>query len=275
MSMAALELPAFETVAAHVERDGAVLHLTLNRPEVRNAMSLRMVTELRLALAAAEDSSGIRVVVLRGAAGHFCAGGDIKDMAAARMAPAGDGEDAMAHVNAQFGALCAAFARTPLALVAVLEGTVMGGGFGLACVADVALAGDSVAFRLPETSLGVVPAQIAPYLVERIGYSQAKRLAVTGAKIGAEAALAIGLVHEVHAGDALDAALARVVGEILLCAPDALAQTKHLVARARFKDPADLVDEAAMVFARALQGAEGVEGTMAFVHKRKPRWAPE
>ena len=273
--MAALELPAFETVAAHVERDGAVLHLTLNRPEVRNAMSLRMVTELRLALAAAENSSGIRVVVLRGAAGHFCAGGDIKDMAAARMAPAGDGEDAMAHVNAQFGALCAAFARTPLALVAVLEGTVMGGGFGLACVADVALAGDSVAFRLPETSLGVVPAQIAPYLVERIGYSQAKRLAVTGAKIGAEAALAIGLVHEVHAGDALDAALARVVGEILLCAPDALAQTKRLVARARFKDPADLVDEAAMVFARALQGAEGVEGAMAFVHKRTPRWAPE
>ena len=273
MSMADLDLPPFETVATRVDHGGAVLQLTLARPEVRNAMSLRMVTELRLALAAAEEGGSVRVVVLRGAGGHFCSGGDIRDMAAARVAPAGDGDDAMANVNAQFGHLCAAFARTPLALVAVLEGTVMGGGFGLACVADVALAGESVAFRLPETSLGVVPAQIAPYLVERIGYAQAKRLAVTGAKIGAQQALAIGLVHEVHAGAALDAALERVVGEILRCAPQALAQTKHLVARARFKDPADLVDEAAIAFARALQGPEGVEGTMAFVQKRKPRWA--
>jgi isohexenylglutaconyl-CoA hydratase len=271
--MAKLELPPFEAIAARVDGDnGAVLHLTLNRPEVRNAMSLRMVTELRLALAAAEAGGAVRIVVLRGAGGHFCAGGDIKDMAAARMQPTGDGEDAMANVNAQFGALCAAYARTPLALVAVLEGTVMGGGFGLACVADVAIASENVAFRLPETSLGVVPAQIAPYLVERIGYSQARRFAVTGARVGAEAALAIGLVHEVHAGDTLDAALTRVVGEILLCAPDALAQTKRLVARARFKEPADLIDEAAAVFAQAVRGAEGIEGTMAFVQKRRPSW---
>lgn len=274
--MAALDLPPFDAIAARVDGEsGAVLHLTLNRPEVRNAMSLRMVTELRLALAAAEESVAIRIVVLRGAGGHFCAGGDIKDMAAARMRPTGDEVDAMADVNAQFGALCAAYARTPLALVAVLEGTVMGGGFGLACVADVAIASESVSFRLPETSLGVVPAQIAPYLVERVGCSQARRLAVTGAKIGAQAAHAIGLVHEVHAGDALETALARVVGEILLCAPDALAQTKRLVTRARFKEPADLIDEAAAVFAQAVRGAEGLEGTMAFLQKRKPSWVPQ
>ncbi len=273
MNEAALDLPAFDAIAARAA--GAVLHLTLNRPEARNAMSLRMVTELRLALAAAEASGAIRIVVLRGAGGHFCAGGDIKDMAAARMKPAVEGEDAMAHVNAQFGALCVAYGRTPLALVAVLEGTVMGGGFGLACVADVAIAGDSVAFRLPETSLGVVPAQIAPYLVERIGYSHAKRLAVTGAKIGAQQALAIGLVHEVHAGDALEAALARVLAEILQCAPDAVAQTKRLVAKSRFTPPADLVEEAATIFSRALLGPEGIEGTTAFVQKRRPSWAPQ
>ena len=267
------DLPAFEAVAARVE--GPVLYLTLNRPEARNAMSLRMVTELRLALATAEHSGTIRVVVLRGAGGHFCAGGDIKDMAAARMKPATEGEDAMAGVNAQFGTLCAAFARTPLALVAVLEGTVMGGGFGLACVADVAIADPSVAFRLPETSLGVVPAQIAPYLVERLGYSQAKRLAVTGARVGAEAALAIGLVHEVHAANAIDAALARVIGDILQCAPDAVAQTKRLVAEARFVPGAALVEDAALVFSRAVLGPEGTEGTMAFVQKRKPSWVPQ
>ena len=203
-----------ETLVTRCE--GAVLHVTLNRPESRNAMSLRMVMELRLALDAAETGGNVRAVVLRGAGGHFCAGGDLKDMAEARLRsmqatpPAGEsgtGPDAIAEVNAQFGKLCVAFANTPLALVAVLEGTVMGGGFGLACVADVALAGTSAAFRLPETSLGVVPAQIAPFLVERLGYSQAKRLAVTGGRLGATDALAIGLVHAVHAPEQMDAAL--------------------------------------------------------------------
>ena len=265
--------PAFATLATRLER--GVLFVTLNRPEVRNAMSLLMVEELSKALAAAQDSSAVRVVVLRGAGGHFCAGADLKDMAAARTRPAEPGRDGVAAVNARFGELCAAFARSPLALVAVLEGTVMGGGFGLACVADVALASESVSFRLPETSLGVVPAQIAPYLVERIGYAQAKRLAVTGSRVDAAAALAMGLVHEVHAGDRLDAALAMVLGAILACAPGAIAATKALVAKSRFTPPADLVAEAAAVFSRAVQSAEGREGTAAFVEKRKPNWVPQ
>lgn len=263
-------------------RDGAVLHVTLNRPESRNAMSLQMVVELRSVLHAAQTSGSVRVVVLRGAGGHFCAGGDLKDMAAARMramqsAPqVGDGAtalDPIAEVNARFGELCVAFADTPLALVVVLEGTVMGGGFGLACVADVALAGPSAAFRLPETSLGVVPAQIAPFLVERLGYSQARRLAVTGGRLGAADALAIGLVHAVHTSEQLDAALAAVITDILACAPGAIAATKALMAQARFTAPADLVHEAARVFSRAVQGPEGLEGTTAFLQKRKPNWA--
>jgi isohexenylglutaconyl-CoA hydratase len=277
-SDAALET-RFETLVTR--RDGAVLHVTLNRPESRNAMSLAMVGELRSVLGAAE-ASGVRAVVLRGAGGHFCAGGDLKDMAAARMRAmqanpqVGEGAtapDPIAEVNAQFGELCVAFANTPLALVVVLEGTVMGGGFGLACVADVALAGTSATFRLPETSLGVIPAQIAPFLVERLGYSQAKRLAVTGGRLGAADALAIGLVHAAHAPDQIDAALAAVLTDILACAPGAIAATKALMAKARFTAPADLVQEAALVFSRAAQGPEGLEGTTAFLQKRKPNWA--
>ncbi len=267
-----LDLPALETVDARL--DGAALHLTLQRPEVRNAMSLRMVDELRRALAAAEASGTVRVVVLRGAGGHFCAGGDIKDMAAARLMPAVQGEDPIAMVSAKFGEICAAFARTPLALVAVLEGTVMGGGFGLACIADIALAGESVAFRLPEVTLGVVPAQIAPYLVERVGVSQARRLAVSGARVGAAQALAIGLVHAVHKDADLDAALAAVLHDVLQCAPDAVAQTKRLVTLSRLTPAADLIAHAATVFSRAVQGTEGVEGTTAFIQKRRPSWAP-
>lgn len=259
---------------------GAVLQITLNRPEVRNAMSLAMVRELRQALAQAESTAGsehaTRVVVLRGAGGHFCAGGDLKDMAAARMRSmqGSGGTDPIAEVNAEFGHLCAAFASTPLAVVAVLEGTVMGGGLGLACVADVAIATETASFRLPETSLGVVPAQIAPFLVERLGHSQAKRLAVTGGRLGAAEALSLGLVHQQVQSDEVESALQTVLADILACAPSALAATKALMAKARWNAPAALVDEAAALFSRAIQGPEGQEGTSAFLQKRKPTWAP-
>lgn len=275
---------AMNLEAIKVQQTGAVVHITLNRPALRNAMSLHMVAELRSALAALEAAGNVRVLVLRGAGGHFCAGADLQDMAAARMramqnppepSEAGVVLDAVAHANAQFGALCVAYATTPLALVVVLEGSVMGGGLGLACVADVALACESAAFRLPETALGLVPAQIAPFLVERLGYSQAKRLAVTGGRLNAANALAIGLVHAVHAPEQIDAALAAVLTDIQACAPGAVAATKALMAKARLSEPANLVQEAARIFSRAAQGPEGLEGTTAFLQKRKPSWASQ
>ncbi len=272
--------------AVQVDKAGATLHILLNRPASRNAMSLQMVAELRQVLRDAEATVGtpeaVRVVVLRGAGGHFSAGADLKDMAAARMramqAPAaGGGADAapdpIAEVNAAFGELCVAYARTPLAVVAVLEGTVMGGGFGLACVADVAIASETAQFRLPETSLGVVPAQIAPFLVERLGYSQAKRLAVTGGRLDAAAALRLGLVHTVADTANLQTELDTVLADILACAPGALAATKALMAQARLREPQDLVQAAAAIFSRAAQGPEGLEGIAAFMQKRKPQWA--
>ncbi|MFZ2307568.1 MAG: enoyl-CoA hydratase-related protein [Rhodoferax sp.] len=272
---------AMNLEALRIERTRATLHIWLNRPDARNAMSLQMVAELRQVLADAEASAGtaeaVRAVVLRGTGGHFCAGADLKDMAGARMRAiqaAGTGApDPIAEVNAAFGELCVAYARTPLAVVAVLEGTVMGGGFGLACVADVAIASDTANFRLPETSLGVVPAQIAPFLVERLGYSQAKRLAVTGGRLDAAAALRIGLVHALVNADQLQTELDTVLADILACAPGALAATKALMARARLQAPQDLIQHAATIFSQAAQGPEGLEGMTAFIQKRKPQWA--
>ena len=287
-------LIAMNLVAVCIEQTGATLHICLNRPESRNAMSLQMVAELRQVLQAAEATAGqsdaVRVVVLRGAGGHFSAGADLKDMAGARMRAmqvpvAKDGvsdgvnakgeaaADPIAEVNAAFGELCVAYARTPLAVVAVLEGAVMGGGFGLACVADVAIATEAVQFRLPETSLGVVPAQIAPFLVERLGYSQAKRLAVTGGRLDAEQALRLGLVHSVVDTANLQTELDTVLADILACAPGALAATKALMAQARLREPQDLVQPAAAIFSRAARGPEGMEGISAFMQKRKPQWA--
>ncbi|MEO5686319.1 MAG: enoyl-CoA hydratase/isomerase family protein [Burkholderiaceae bacterium] len=264
----------FATLA--VSSEGGVLHMTLNRPATRNAMSLQMVDELRAVLADAEAAGDVRVIVLRGAGGHFCAGADLQDMAQARQREMAGDADAIASVNARFGALCGAFARTGIATIAVLEGTVMGGGLGLACVVDVALAGQGAQLRLPETSLGLVPAQIAAFLVERVGASQARRLAVTGGKLSAAQALAIGLVHELHDdGAALDAALAATLAQALRCAPAAVAATKALMARALHTPAADLVDEAARLFAQAARGPEGIEGMTAFLQKRSPSWAPQ
>ncbi len=263
-----------EPTTLALRREGAVLHVTLNRPEVRNAMSLAMVRELIDVAKAAEADGTTRAIVLRGAGGHFCAGADLKDMAGARARLAED-PDAVVKVNAAFGELCVAYAGSGLAIVGVLEGAVMGGGFGLACVTDVAIAADNTVFRLPETSLGVLPAQIAPFLVERLGFAEAKRLAVTGSRITAAEALVIRLVHEVCTPAELEPALRRTLGDILSCAPAALAATKALMARARWQRAESLVQDAAQAFAKAALGPEGIEGTTAFLQKRKPNWAPQ
>jgi isohexenylglutaconyl-CoA hydratase len=269
------QLPECKTLLLRLE--GGVLHATINRPEARNAMSLVMVKELGDLFAKIEDNREIRAVVLRGAGGHFCAGGDVKDMAMARGAdPGPDGKDPIAVVNAQFGELVARVNRAPQVTIAVLEGSVFGGGFGLACVADVALALQTASFGLPETGLGLPPAQIAPFLVQRLGLSQARRLAVTGARFDGTEAARIGVVHEAHADvTALDAALVRVIAEVTRCAPDAIAVTKRILAESYRQNGATpaLIEEAASLFAAAARGPEGQEGTMAFIEKRLPAWA--
>jgi hypothetical protein len=190
--MSAATLPDCQTLL--LRRDGWRLHVTLNRPESRNAMSFAMVRELTAVFTSLQDDRSVRAVVLRGAGGNFCAGGDIKDMAAARGAePGPDGRDPLALSNRSFGAMLLAVEAAPQAVVAVVEGAVMGGGFGLCCVSDVAIAHAAAKFRLPETGLGVPPAQIAPFIVRRVGLTQARRLAVTGGALDAAQALALGL----------------------------------------------------------------------------------
>jgi isohexenylglutaconyl-CoA hydratase len=258
-----------------LEQRAGVLHMTLQRPQARNAMTLEMVAALRAAILHAEADEAMRVVVLRGAGGHFCAGADLKELLRARSQPKIAGADPVAEVNAAFGQLCLTFARSSLPTVCVLEGAVLGGGFGLACASDVCLAANSAVFGLPETSLGIVPAQIAPFLVERLGFAQAKRVALCGGKLDAAQALALGLVHELHPNaDALERALEATLARLLACAPRATRATKQLLLRARSEPPEALIEHAAAVFAAAATSPEGVEGSLAFLQKRRPAWDP-
>ena len=260
-----------------LRRDGWRLHVTLNRPDARNAMSFAMVRELMAVFAAIADDRSLRAVILRGAGGSFCSGGDIKDMAAARGAePGPDGKDPLAASNRLFGRMLEQIEAAPQAVIAVIEGAALGGGFGLCCVSDVAIASDDARFRLPETGLGVPPAQIAPFIVRRLGLTQARRLAVTGGSLDAAQALALALVHHVSPRTGLDDQLARVLQDIARCAPEAVATTKRLVlaaAGAHGETLSTLLDAAADDFARAARGPESVEGMTAFIQKRSPQWA--
>lgn len=251
--------------------ENGVLFLTLNRPEVKNAMSLALLDELVTALDKAEADTSVRIIVIRGSDGNFSAGADIKDMAAARNAA--DPAKAIYQLSCGFGAMVARFATTSKTVITALEGAVMGGGFGLACASDIAIASHTVKFALPETTLGLIPAQIAPVLLERIGYSEAKRLTVTGARIGAEEAMRIGLVHAVT--DELNEDISEVIAHALRCAPEAVAVSKKLLREARFVPSDTLVEHAANLFVDAVTGAEGAEGTLAFVEKRKANWMPD
>lgn len=266
-------LPHCETLL--LEKQGPALHIIINRSDARNAMSLQMVAELSTIFAEVESDTTIRAVVIRGSGGHFCAGGDIKDMAGARNQEAGEGEaDPFYRLNRAFGQMIQQVNESSKVVVAVTEGAVMGGGFGLACVSDVAIAGPTATFGMPETSLGIIPAQIAPFVVERIGLTQTRRLALLGLRIGAEEACALGIVHQAAASDEeLNDMLTQTLERVRHCAPNATAETKALLHRVGHESMSGLLDSAAEKFAEAVRGSEGNEGTMAFMQKRTPAWA--
>ena len=241
----------------------SVLFLTLNRPDRRNAMSLAMAEALIDALDAHADA---RIIVFRGSGGHFCAGGDIADMQKVAGSPEG-----IAKLNRRFGVLLERVEASDAATVSVCEGAVLGGGFGLACATDVTLATPTAKFRLPETQLGISPAQIAPFLVKRLGLAQARRLAVTGQGLDPEQALAIGLVHTIV--DDADAGLADLLTQMRRCEPNAVRATKALMRRVGTAPLPDLLDQAAEEFAALARSPQAAQGMGAFLSKQEPPWA--
>ena len=263
---------AYTTI--NLEREEHILHITLDRPQSRNAMSLVMVRELDQVCTALEADLSVRAVVLRGEGGHFCAGGDIKDMAAARANAAKSETDPYFELNKAFGELIAKMNQIPQVVVAVLEGAVLGGGFGLACVSDVAIATESAKFGMPETTLGIPPAQIAPFVVKRIGLTQARRLALLGTRFGGEESVNLGISHfYAESEEAVQRILGQTLDQIKQCAPQANAVTKALMLKASEQPAEELIEDAARAFSAAVQGPEGISGSMAFIKKELPEWA--
>jgi methylglutaconyl-CoA hydratase len=241
------------------ERDGPVLHITLAKPERRNAFDAELIRELHVAFA---DVGDARVVVLSGEGPSFCAGADVEwQRAAIELSYDENVEDALRLYR-----MLEAVDTCPAPVVGRIQGHALGGGSGVAACLDVGIAGTDTVFGFSEVKLGIIPAVISPFVLPRIG-AAARRYFLTGERFGAEVALRIGLVNEVT--DDLEAAVERVVRELLTSGPEATREAKKLV-RER---PGG--EEAARIAARLRAGEEGQDGLRAFLERRKPRWMDE
>jgi methylglutaconyl-CoA hydratase len=249
-----------------------VVQLTMSRPEVFNAFDESMIAELDSAFEqlAADDST--RVVVLAGAGKHFSAGADLQWMQRASTAtPEWNLTDARG-----FAAMMARISRCPKPTIARVQGAALGGGVGLACACDIAIAADNASFAVSEAKFGILPAVIGPYLVNAVGPRQARRLALTAMRIDAAQALALGLVQQVVAADQLDAAIASTTAELLAGGPQAQGEIKQLFERLHVGPVSDdTVELTAQTISRVRATAQARQGFTAFMDKRPPPWAPK
>jgi enoyl-CoA hydratase/carnithine racemase len=239
-----------------IERDGAVLRITLARPERRNAFDAELIAELTAAFA---DVGDTRVVVLAGDGQSFCAGADIEwQRSAVDLSLDENAEDALRLYR-----MCEAIDRCPAPVVARVHGYALGGGSGLVACADIALAAPDTVFGFSEVKLGIIPAVISPFVLPKIG-AHARRYFLTGERFDADTALRIGLISEI--ATPLDDAVNQVVAELLSSGPEAVREAKRLI-RER---PSGT--ETAQIAARLRAGPEGQEGLRAFLDRREPGW---
>jgi methylglutaconyl-CoA hydratase len=240
-----------------VERDGPVLRVTLARPDRRNAFDAALIAELTKAFGFPGDA---RAVVLAGEGDSFCAGADVEWMrSSVDLSYQENVQDAL-----RLRAMLEKVDDCPAPVVARVQGHALGGACGLLACCDAVVAAPDAQFAFSEVKLGIVPAVISPFVLARIGSGAARRYFTTGERFDADAALRIGLVHELAAD--LDAVVERVVGELLTAGPRAARMAKEL-ARA----PLTVEDTAAMI-AEARASEEGQEGLRAFLEKRRPSW---
>jgi len=251
-----------------VDRQDGVATLTLDRPEVGNALDDALVGRLGEALAECARDAAVRVVVVTGAGKVFSAGADLNWMRRMRDAGAAANVDDARRTLAVF----AAIAELPRPVVARVNGAARGGGVGLLAAADVVVASSEAHFAFSEVRLGIAPAMIAPFVIARLGAGRARRLFCTGETFGAADALAWGLVDRVAPPAELDAAVAAVAAELRKGGPVAIAEAKKLVRDVTAADPGTVPVLTTDLIARLRAGAEGQEGMAAFLDKRPPKW---
>jgi len=257
---------SFECI--NVRREGAVEHVTLNRPAVRNAFNEHAIRELTWWADSAARDPKLRVAVLSGAGPVFCAGADVTWMSrVVSLTQQENIEDA-----SEMGRMFLALDRLSIPLIGRVHGAALGGGAGLCAVCDIVVAADDAVFGFTEVKLGIIPAVISPFVLVKIGRSATRELFLTGARFSAARAREIGLVHAVVPGAELDVKVGAYISELLTSAPEALAAVKALIPEVARRGPGEATALTSEAIARRRVSAEGQEGLRAFLEKRTPAW---
>ena len=265
-----MDLP--ETKSLDLELNAGWLTIWFNEPERRNPLTTARVDALRALCRALESRRDIRGVIFRGRGGVFCAGGDLKSFKVAFQVDA-TREDVIA-LSLNGADLFDLVNALPQVTVMAVEGAAMAGGFGLVCCGDVVVADAAAKFALAETRIGLTPAQISPFVLNRLGARLGRRLLLTAASFDGADAARIGLADVVTKGTReMDEAICNVATDVRRAAPGAVANTKRLILAMPGLDREGQKQAAAESFADAMLSEEGREGVASFVEKRKPSWA--
>lgn len=254
-----------------IERHGdGVVRVEMARPAVFNAFNEQMIQELDMSFRTLGQDDRVRAIVLAGQGRAFSAGADLEWMQRASQA-ALDWNVADAR---RFAAMLQSIATCSKPTIAEIHGLALGGGVGLACACDLAVASPEAKFAVSETKFGILPSVIGPYLTNAVGKRQALRLALTARRIGAEEAQRIGLVQEIAPPGKLNEVVSALIGDISANGPRALSETKNLFAQFAVGPIATEVQElTAQTIARVRGTEEAREGFAAFLGKRPPAWS--
>lgn len=258
----------FSSLIVEHRSDGAAI-ITMSKAEVFNAFDETMIAELDQAFAELADDNSVRVIVLAGSGKHFSAGADLKWM---QRASEESQEWNLADAR-RFATMLGNIDACPKPTLARIQGAALGGGVGLACACDIAIAADNAKFAVSEAKFGIIPSVISPYLINAVGKRHARRLALTMTRIGSEEALAIGLIHQLSPFEELDATVDATVEELIAGSPNAQREIKALFAQLYVGPVTDEVRElSAQTISRVRGTDEAREGFAAFLQKRPPKW---
>lgn len=238
----------------------------MNRPDKHNAFNPKLIKEMRQAFESLGQDPSVRVIVLSGEGRSFSAGADLdwmKDQGEAS-------QEENLRSSLEMGELFRTIDQCPKPTVARVQGAALGGGSGLVCSVDIAVGGPDALFGFTEVRLGLVAAVISPFVVRRLGYSNAREKLLTGDRFGLEEAYRIGLVH--HAAEDLDGEVDSVVRKLLKGSPLAQASSKKLLAEIWELPESEQLQASARYIAEARASADGREGLTAFLEKRRPDW---
>ena len=254
---------AFETIELKLD-DRGVAYLTLNRPQVHNAFNLQVIRELDAAFRQLDGDARVRAVVLQGQGKSFSAGADLEWMQQQAHAAESENRAGAQEMAAMFQAIY----RCHHPVLATIHGAALGGGTGLTCAVDIAVAGPKALFGFTEVRLGILPAVISPYAIRRLGYSQAKAYFLLGSRINAEEAYRLGLVHFL-AEDPF-ARTEELLTELLAGSPAAQGRIKELARTVHQSD--DPTEYTVEQITKMRAHPQAREGFAAFLEKRQPQW---